>query len=341
MSVNIRGPPTRMGPAPIKGKIIVDTGSGVHIVGKNNIPKQSHPWIQRAQPACLNTANGQINADQSVLIGSQRFRGTIRACVLDNSPNVLSVGQLCNNGWTFHWAGSPASAPSSPILISPDGRQFHLSVRNNVPYLDSNDQLNLYRDKSVGSSNASDPVPLLPIGQESNIAEEQGPATNQEAHENVPFDPISLQRASSDSDPPPEDIVTNHHRNLRQEALSSAHMLTHLPKNPYCASCIRAKMNARQARRRHTQSRTKSFGDIVTADHLIPRDDDGQGIDNDKVALVVKDHFSGWIDIYPAACKSADEVVLALNHFQGTSRSIPSNCSTPTMLLNWLLLVGV
>ena len=98
-------------------------------------------------------------------------------------------------------------------------------------------------------------------------------------------------------------------------------MLTHLPKNPYCASCIRAKMNARQARRRHAQSRAKSFGEIVTADHLIPRDDDGQGIDNDKVALVVKDHFSGWIDIYPAACKSADEVVLALNHFQGTTRS--------------------
>ena len=150
MSANIRGPPSRMGPAPIKGKIIIDTGSGVHIVGKNNIPKQSHPWIQRAQPVCLNTANGQINADQSVLIGSQRFRGTIRACVLDNRPNVLSVGQLCNNGWTFHWEGSASSAPSLPVLISPDGRQFHLSVRNNVPYLDSNDQLNLYRDKSVG-----------------------------------------------------------------------------------------------------------------------------------------------------------------------------------------------
>ena len=52
---------------------------------------------------------------------------------------------------------------------------------------------------------------------------------------------------------------------------------------------------------------------VITADHLIPRDEDGQGIDNDKVALVVKDHFSGWIDIYPAACKSADEVVQHLN----------------------------
>ena len=115
--------------------------------------------------------------------------------------------------------------------------------------------MNLYRDKSVGFTKSSDPVPLLPIGPEPNVSDEQSSITNHEAHENVPFDPVSLQRASPDSDTLPEDIVTAHQRNLRQEALSSAHMLTHLPKHPYCASCIRANMNARQARRRHAQSR--------------------------------------------------------------------------------------
>ena len=96
--------------------------------------------------------------------------------------------------------------------------------------------------------------------------------------------------------------------------------MTHIPKNPYCVGCLRAKLNARQARRRNHKSDANAFGDIVTADHLIAKDEDGDGIDNGKVALVIKDHYSKWIEAYPSGCKSTDTAAFAIGDFMGTNR---------------------
>ena len=46
------------------------------------------------QPLKPNTANGQIDSTSCVNMGSISFKLPIEACVLDNSPNVLSVGKL-------------------------------------------------------------------------------------------------------------------------------------------------------------------------------------------------------------------------------------------------------
>ena len=45
-------------------------------------------------PLKLNTANGQIDSTSCVNIGSNNFKQPVEACVLENSPNVLSVGKL-------------------------------------------------------------------------------------------------------------------------------------------------------------------------------------------------------------------------------------------------------
>ena len=86
----------------IKGRIVIDTGSGVHIVGKNNIDPQAAHAIYTGRPYRLNTANGSIDVSNSINIVTPGFQGVLQACVLDNSPNVLSVGRLCDDGWTFH-----------------------------------------------------------------------------------------------------------------------------------------------------------------------------------------------------------------------------------------------
>ena len=59
---------------------------------------------------------------------------------------------------------------------------------------------------------------------------------------------------------------------LMQDAQSLMHLCTHLPKNPYCTSCMRAKAIQKQkCRRGHKKHITdaKNFGDSVTGDHLI------------------------------------------------------------------------
>ena len=88
----------------IKGRIIVDTGSGVHIAGRSNVHKKRHSMIRTdGQPVKLNTANGQIDSTSCANLGSESFKQPVEAGVLENSPHVLSVGKLCHDGWSLHW----------------------------------------------------------------------------------------------------------------------------------------------------------------------------------------------------------------------------------------------
>ena len=92
------------------------------------------------------------------------------------------------------------------------------------------------------------------------------------------------------------------------------------PKNPFCQGCLRAKVNAKQARRRHIKSEANAFGDIVTADHLIARDADGGGIGNEQVIIFIKDQFSNWMMLYPTGGKSADKAAQFIAGFQGNKK---------------------
>ena len=135
------------------------------------------------------------------------------------------------------------------------------------------------------------------------------------AVDKIMFSPFDLEAGQDTPEPTDEVRIPS----LREQALSPIQLMTHIPKNPFCQGCLRAKLNAKQARRRHIKSEASAFGDIVTADHLIARDADG-GIDNEKVAILIKYHFSHWMMLYPTGGKSADEAAQSIADFQGNKR---------------------
>jgi hypothetical protein len=164
----------------IRGRIVIDTGSGVHIIGKHNVESHATSAIFTGPPLRVNTANGQIDTSSCINIASPGFQGTIQACVLENSPNVLSVGTLCNEGWTFYWTGAEkinkrlhkdpvkGVAQSVPLLYSPQGLKFGLKVRNNVPYFKFDQMLKVapplipwisYADKKIVTSSEMPSIP--------------------------------------------------------------------------------------------------------------------------------------------------------------------------------------
>ena len=198
-------------------------------------------------------------------------------CLIIRSPNVLSVGKLCHDGWSLIW-----DAYKIPTLTSPGGLVVRLKVRCFVPYLDESDKLLISHHVKSSSKHISR-FQALPMVEES----VEGPEVDG-AVENVPFSPVGLE-AGQGTPEPTEGVRI---QNLREKALSKIHLMIHNPKNPFCQGCLRAKLNAKQARRRHIKSEANAFGDIVTADHLVARDANGGGIDNDKVAILVKDHLS-------------------------------------------------
>ena len=174
---------------------------------------------------------------------------------------------------------------------------IHLKVKIPVPYLDECDKLLI-----------SHHVKVLPTLEESAESPEADGAVDK-----VPFSPVDLEAGQGT----PDSIDEGRIQSLREEALSKVHLMIHIPKNPFCQGCLRAKLNAKQARRRHIKSDAKAFGDIVTAGHLIARDADGGGIDNEKVAILIKDNFSSWMMLSPTGGKSADEAAQSVADFQG------------------------
>ena len=65
---------------------------------------------------------------------------------------------------------------------------------------------------------------------------------------------------------------------LKNEARSKLHLLTHRYKNPYCESCVRAKMKHRKTFRGAFQRKLTKFGDLITFDYVDNRRIAEQGL---------------------------------------------------------------
>ena len=104
---------------------------------------------------------------------------------------------------------------------------------------------------------------------------------------------------------------------LKAEAKSKRHMLTHIPKNPYCDVCTKAKMYKPPGYSKGGSSmvEAKKFGDHVTGDYLIAKSDPETGVDGDRVAMVFKDVATDFRYVYPVARRDTANTTLAMKHF--------------------------
>ena len=85
------------------------------------------------QNLTLSTANGECRPAGSVPMRAEALGEVSTALVLENTPNVLSVGLRCMEyGYGFYW---PLS--EMPYWVTPDGDRVYCKVENNVPLLPS------------------------------------------------------------------------------------------------------------------------------------------------------------------------------------------------------------
>ena len=78
---------------------------------------------------------------------------------------------------------------------------------------------------------------------------------------------------------------------LTEGAESLTHLCTHLPKNPYCISCMGAKLNQMQKRRRSHRKHTidaQKLGDSATGAHFISNGIQSNGIDGEAVGFLLR-----------------------------------------------------
>ena len=104
---------------------------------------------------------------------------------------------------------------------------------------------------------------------------------------------------------------------LKNEARSKVHLLTHRYKNPYCESCVRAKMKHRKTFRGAFQRKLTKFGDLVTFDYVDNRRIAEQDYGDDKTIFVIRDRYTEMLQSYPSARKDTDAVIRAVKQFMG------------------------
>ena len=103
---------------------------------------------------------------------------------------------------------------------------------------------------------------------------------------------------------------------------------THFPKDPNCPICNESKTNRAQCRtktyaRPDQLPKPLKFRDSLSADHKILNDDDDDDDDDDasreadRVAMIILDRYSRWLQGYACKSKSAAECIKYFKRFAG------------------------
>ena len=105
----------------------------------------------------------------------------------------------------------------------------------------------------------------------------------------------------------------------RADAKTLRHMLTHLPKNPYCPQCQRAKMENVKVRRKGGAEAhdVKEFGDLVTADTMVLRGLKDRGFHGEADAVVFYDLATDYLDVLPVQSRSKSNTREAFRRYAG------------------------
>ena len=114
----------------------------------------------------IGSANGITQTNKSTNVQFETI-GNQECVVLNDSPDLLSVGSLVEQGYAFHWVPPNSSkdrANQRAYLVTPDGRKLELSIHERLPYLEQDDDnksecdFDLDMSPSVGTTADKNPT---------------------------------------------------------------------------------------------------------------------------------------------------------------------------------------
>ena len=340
----------------------------------------------------FHTANGSTATQTEAEIDLGTFDMTSQACVLDDTPSVMSLGKRCmGEGYSFVWPSG-----KMPFMITKNGERIDLTIHDNIPYVDLgtyectpyechhtskiHDLLELFQDSldnfddlnEIGrssrrihldgesglemSNNDQGDSQHVKKLKKKKKKKKKGRAANRRRRmaspgEEAPPEDGDYEPGTRYDGPPPGDetdfederhgapeeaaegdendievdVVEGESRvakrgTLKREANSLNHKLTHRYKNPYCDSCIRAKMKHFKTRRGAYKRELKKFGDLITFDAVDTSKVHDDVLVLEKEVLVVRDCFTGIIGAYPSDRMTKDDVVRAVKQFIGAKK---------------------
>ena len=298
---------------------LVDTGCGHDLVSTANAKLSKGTSKYLDSPVTFQTANGDAPSTHSSQIFIEELNEMIEPYILTDTPSVISVGdRAMNKGYSFVWISG-----RKPYWITPEGKIITLEVIRDIPYLRRNSDFCKPRDAIANDYIIPKHMGLPSVKDDSHVFNDE---------EIRPPDAVT---STINAEPLPHDIPSDEHdgdvvgeddevttRNLRQEAMSLRHLLTHKPANKYCDACILGKMRgAKKFCGSYERSRQPTkWLELVTADHLVAQNGSMEGITGDCDAIVIKDLFSKVKALFPVFNKTGEEAERVFRHFFGNTK---------------------
>ena len=233
------------------------------------------------------TANGLTDSNEITIMDHEGL-GQCKLHVLNQTPAVLSIGSRCTKeGYTFVW---PEGEDVKPVMINCEGVCTFLEVDGDIPYLipdkvpdestvqegknnlikhlecliqtlkaDRGNSENVNNPKAMAGGDLGEEL-FAPSGEEPEEPSKEDKDPKGEEEEPPP-------RPEPEEREDPEGLIevdVEHGESryakpgtLKREAKTLDHLMTHGYSNPYCDSCIRAKMKGSFKRK------LSKFGDLI------------------------------------------------------------------------------
>jgi hypothetical protein len=310
--------PAKSGRAGIVTLWLIDTGCGHHLVSLKHLGADLAHILVADRPLTFNTANGKSKATEQAPLYCTELDEDLLLYSLGSTPAVLSLGRRrMHLSYSFIWL-----VGQKPYFVTPGGTIVHLEVKDDIPYIRVGSEECAPQD-AAGTRRVPCAASIEEVVSEDetsgNVA---AGGVDDEEGEEVPGDahPDEEVDAAEDIPPPPAPPAGDARpakRDLKAEAESLEHKLSHIPKNIHCDTCVRSKM--KNANSGSFQREPKAWGDISTADHLDARKKEMVGLIGEREALTVKDLYSGLRNIYATKTKSAEETHFCITKFVGES----------------------
>ena len=342
-------------------RFIMDTGCGHDLISQRKVKELGLETYLDNDGMTFMTANGLTDSNEITMMDHENL-GQCKLHVLNQTPAVLSVGSRCTKeGYSFVWPDGENMKPVMigsygtctflevdgdipyliPGLVHDSKNTIEESRNKLITYLETLTQ----RIKNEGNNKDESKLKAA-AGESVGDDDMYEPTEAGEGAEDI-FTPDGESPHKKDgeavsegdkvpaSDPKPDDpeglIEVEVERGesryakpgtLKREAKTLDHLMTHRYSNPFCDSCIRAKMRHFQTRKGAFNRTLSKFGDLITFDFVDMGKATEMGWRDHKELLVIRDRYSGMVLGSPVPDKSTETVVLAIKKFVGDRKVV-------------------
>ncbi|CAE7517087.1 GABBR2 [Symbiodinium sp. CCMP2592] len=214
-------------------RLMLDSGCGIDLIGLGDLSREERDLIVQNAKISLRTANGKTNTKGVAHMRIDGLDELIEAYVLESTPSLLSLRKRCKElGYRFIWEPF-----CDPIFFDPKGRQLKIDVINNIPYLAPSETEVVAGRPDLPRVYPALPAPIIihekivaageePVGELDDIGElDLDMPGVKSAQKGAPDDVKKVPDKPKHQSPPDEPRA----RDLREEAKSIRHLMTHLP----------------------------------------------------------------------------------------------------------------